>query len=299
MDFVVGTESGLFRVGDDGSRQLLLVGAIKHVVASDEGCVALRTDNTLWNVDEDGAQEFDTFGTIAPTCVLLDDDDVWLGTEGAHLIVLRGGEAVRITSFDEAKGRDTWHTPSGGPPAVRSLDIDDDGTLYASVHVGGILRSTDEGKTWEPTIDIALDVHQVSRVPEYPETAVAACAQGRALTIDSGTTWEVDHEGLHATYCRAVAVAGDYVILSASDGPDRARSGLYRRALDGTVFTRCRNGLPNEWLEKNIETHCLAAWDELAVAGMPGGNVYMSTDAGEHWRHLAAALPEITSVAIL
>lgn len=234
MDFVVGTESGLFRIGDDGSRQLLLVGAIKHVVASDEGCVALRTDKTLWNVDEDGAQEFDTFGAIAPTCVLLNDDDVWLGTEGAHLIVLRGGEAIRVKSFDEVPGRDTWSTPSGEPPAVRSLDVDDDGTLYANVHVGGILRSLDNGETWQPTIDPATDVHQVSSVPEYPETAVAACAQGLAITIDSGATWEVDNEGLHATYCRAVAVAGDYVLLSASDGPDGSRSGLYRRALDGS-----------------------------------------------------------------
>lgn len=299
MDFVVGTESGLFRVGDDGSRQLLLVGAIKHVVASDEGCVALRTDNTLWNVDEDGAQEFDEFGTLVPTCVLLNDDDVWLGTEGAHLIVLRGGEAVRVKSFDDVPGRETWHTPMGLPPSVRSLDVDDAGTLYVNVHVGGILRSLDNGETWEPTIGIGADVHQVSSVPEYPETAVAACAQGLAITIDSGATWEIDNEGLHATYCRAVAVSGDYVIISASDGPSGSRTGLYYRALDGTVFGRCRTGLPNEWFEQNIDTHCIAAWDEVAVAGLPGGNVYMSTDSGESWRHIVATLPEITSVAIL
>jgi photosystem II stability/assembly factor-like uncharacterized protein len=300
MDFLVGTEDGLFRVTDDARTAKLIPGRIRHVVASDEGAVALDAAGTLWNVDEDGALEFDELPTMHATCVLVDGDDVWLGTEGAHLVLLRNGEVQKVEAFDRVAGRDAWTTPWGDPPDVHSIDIDDDGTLYVAVHVGGIVRSSDGGQTWDQTpLDVATDVHQVCTVPDYAQTVIAACAGGMAISIDAGDTWEVDTEGLHATYSRAIAVAGDYVILGASDGSEGGRSGLFRRTLDGTIFSRCRTGLPPEWWSGNIGTHCIAGWDEVVVAGVPDGTVFMSTDSGDRWRQVAAGMPPVTAVAIL
>jgi hypothetical protein len=300
MSFVVATDDGLFHVDEDGTSRRLVKGGFRHAVAADDGAVALAADGTLWNVDDDGAAEFEQLPPTrgAPTCVLVNGDDIWAGTAGAHLLLVREGDLTPVPSFDSIAGRDRWHTPWGGPPDVRSLDVDEDDALFASIHVGGIVRSLDSGETWAPCGEIDWDVHQVVTVPDYAATVLAACAVGMALSTDTGDTWEMESRGLHSPYCRAVAVAGDHVILSASDGPNGGESALYRRALEDSVFDRCRLGLP-EWFLGNIDTHCLAAWDEQVVAAAPGGSLFVSNDVGIRWHELATGLPEPRAVVIL
>ncbi|HEU0130919.1 MAG TPA: hypothetical protein VFQ85_08015 [Mycobacteriales bacterium] len=301
MSFVVATDDGLFFVLEDGTTRRLVEGAFRHAVAADDGVVALAADGTLWNVDEDGGvAEFEELPPTkgAPTCVLVNGADVWAGTAGAHLLLVREGELTPVRAFEEVEGRDRWSTPWGGPPEVRSLDVDEDDTLYASIHVGGMVRSFDAGDTWLPCGEIEWDVHQVLTVPDYAETVVAACGTGMALSTDSGETWEVESRGLHATYSRAVAIAGDFVLLGASSGPDGAEAALYRRRLEDSVFDRCRTGLP-EWFAGNVDTHCLAAWDEQVVVAAPGGSLFVSNDTGLRWHELATNLAEPRAVAIL
>ena len=300
MSFVVATDDGLYYVDEDGGQRRLVEGGFRHVVAADDGAVALAADGTLWTVDDDGAAEFEelppTRGAI--TCVLVNGTDVWAGTAGAHLLLVREGELQPVKAFEEVEGREKWSTPWGGPPDVRSLDVDEDDVLFASVHVGGIVRSLDDGETWLPSGEIEWDVHQVLTVPDYASTVVAACAVGMALSTDAGESWEVESRGLHHPYCRAVAITGDYVILSVSAGPDGAESALYRRALEDSVFDRVRLGLP-EWFAGNVDTHCLAAWDEQVVCAAPGGSLFVSNDAGIRWHELVTGLPEPRAVTIV
>jgi hypothetical protein len=301
MSFLVATDDGLYFIHDDGTSRQLVEGAFRHAVAAEDGAVALAADGTLWNVDEDGlAAEFEELPPTkgAPTCVLVNGADVWTGTTGAHLLLVREGELTPVASFEKVEGRERWHTPWGGPPDVRSIDVDEDDTLYVGIHVGGIARSLDAGETWLPSGDIEWDVHQVLTVPDYAETVVAACAVGMALSTDSGESWEIESRGLHATYCRSVAVAGDFVVLGVSRGADGAEAGLYRRRLEDNVFERCRIGLP-EWFAGNIDTHCLAAWDEVVVVAAPGGSLYVSNDLGVRWHELVTGLAEPRAVAIL
>ena len=96
----------------------------------------------------------------------------------------------------EAPTRAEWHTPWGGPPSVFSMaSLGDD--LFVSVHVGGILRSSDGGQSWEATIDLHEDVHQVVADPEagrsgrQPAPAGsprAPTAVGRGPTTPTGCT---------------------------------------------------------------------------------------------------------------
>ena len=75
-----------------------------------------------------------------------------------------------------SSGRDTWYAGSAivngqrvGPPlGIRSVTATPDGVLLVNVHVGGIVRSSDGGITWQPTIDIDTDVHQVCAHPTDP-----------------------------------------------------------------------------------------------------------------------------------
>lgn len=300
MSFVVATDDGLFHVQDDGQYKRLVEGGFRHAVAAEDGAVALAADGTLWNVDDDGAAEFEQLPPTkgAPTCVLVNGTDVWAGTAGAHLLLVREGELTPVPSFDAVEGRDKWHTPWGGPPDVRSLDVDEDDVLFASIHVGGIARSFDQGETWLPSGEIDWDVHQVVTVPEYASTVLASCAVGMALSTDAGETWEIEDRGLHATYSRTLAVAGDHVILAVSQGPGGEQACLYRRALEDSVFDRCRVGLP-DWFATNIDTYCLTAWEEQVVAAAPGGSLFVSNDVGMRWHEMALGLPEPRAVVIV
>jgi hypothetical protein len=219
------------------------------------------------------------------------------GTSQAHLfrVVPPPTPLETVTGFDEVVGRDGWYTPWGGPPATRSISEDDD-AVYVNVHVGGIVRSRDEGRSWEPTIDIDADVHKVWA---GQPGVFAACALGLAVSRDGGETWSIDDEDLHSTYCRGVTVCGETVLVSASNGPRGGRAAVYRRAAGGDgPLERCRTGLP-EWFDGNIDSAWLDATLELAAFGTSDGRVFASADEGSTWDEVAADLPSIGAVLVM
>src|SRR5439155_24761820 len=118
---------------------------------------------------------------------------------------------------------------------------------HVNVHVGGIPRSRDGGATWEPTIDVDADVHQVLTHPQDANLILAAAAVGLCVSRDGGDTYRFVTDGLHSSYARAGAIAGDTVLLSACDGPHGGNAAVYRAplALD-RAFEKCERGLP-EW----------------------------------------------------
>jgi hypothetical protein len=115
---------------------------------------------------------------------------------------------------------------------------------------------------------------------------------------DAGATWTVHTDGLHASYCRAVATAGDVMFVSASTGPFADEAAVYRRAIDGEApLERCGDGLP-DWQPHNIDTGCLDTDGARVAFGGADGVVYGSEDAGGTWRVLAEGLPPVSAVAI-
>lgn len=225
---------------------------------------------------------------VRATCLEVAPHGVFLGTEGASLLRRDDEGFARVAGFDEAPGRDGWYTPWGGPPDTRSLAVTGDGTLLVNVHVGGILRSEDGGATWEPTIDLHEDVHQVVTVPGTP-TAVAATGTGFATSRDGGRTWDLDDEGLHASYLRGVAVTGDAAVVSASRGPGGGDPVLYRRPLSGGSFERVDAGLPD--LGGNVDTGWLVADGDVVAVALADGSVHRSADGGRTFDCVAEALP--------
>jgi hypothetical protein len=222
---------------------------------------------------------------------------ILVGTSRARLVRVTGvNESGFIESFDHAPGRDGWYTPWGGPPDTRSISEDGE-RVYVNVHVGGILRSRDEGATWEPTIDIHADVHQVATAGGR---VFAAGAHGLSISGDGGDSWQLHAAGLHSPYCRAVAVCGPRVLLSASSGPSAGQAALYSSTLDGDRFERCREGLP-DWFAGNIDSLCLDALPEgeLAAFGTEAGVLNVSTDQGRSWTMVAEGLGQITRVLTL
>jgi hypothetical protein len=222
---------------------------------------------------------------------------ILVGTSRARLFRIGADQKVEaVTGFDEAPGREEWHTPWGAPADTRSITENND-TVFVNVHVGGVLRSRDEGRTWQPTIDIHADVH---RVVTGNGRVYAAGAAGLSVSDDGGDTWRLEASGLHAAYCRSVAVCGEHLLLSASEGPNGRRAALYRTDAAAQHFERCRDGLP-EWFDGNLDSLCVDALPggELAAFGTETGDVYASNDQGASWSRLAHGLGAIRCVLVL
>jgi hypothetical protein len=292
---LIGTSVGLFELDGDqpsdpgfGEREVT-------ALAVDAGVTwAVADSRSLMRRDGSGAwEEIARSEDLEITCLVVTPTDLFVGTDEARVLRLRDGDLVGVEAFDRVEGREKWYTPWGGPPAVRSLAVDLAGRIHANVHVGGIPRSMDGGAIWEPTIDIDADVHQVIAHPTDPDVVLAAGAVGLALSEDGGASWRVERDGLRSTYARAVAVAGDSIMVSASDGHRGGHAAIHRTTLGPNPrLEKCTQGLP-EWFDGNIDTGWLAASGSDAAFATSDGRVFASDDAGASWRQATAGLPRV------
>ena len=234
---------------------------------------------------------------------------VYVGTDDARVLrVSAAGEIEQLRGFDGVAGRDTWYAGSAvingkrvGPPlGIRSITATSDGAvLLANVHVGGIPRSVDGGVTWQPTIAIDSDVHEVRAHPNRPGIVAAATAIGLSTSNDGGATWEVEKAGLHATHCSAVVFAGDDILVSAAAGPFAPQGAIYRRGFDEHgPLVKVAGGLL-AWLDRKTDTRCIAAHGSAVAVADMGGNLYVSADTGRTWSRRADGIPTPSSVLIV
>jgi hypothetical protein len=298
---LVATDEGLHVIdGQGATRADHLAGRRVLALAIDnESAWALVDGRELWR-SSDGLRW--SMVANAPrrngTCLAPTPAGLLVGTARAHLLRLAEDRLVPVPSFDEAEGREAWYTPWGAPADVRSISAGADAAIYVNVHVGGVLRSTDGVGAWRPTLDIEEDVHQVLAPPDRHGVVLVAAHAGFGVSHDGGDTWEWDNDGLHAHYCRAVALAADTVFLSASTGHHGRRAAVYRRrslGRDGR-FERCEAGLP-AWFSDNVDTGCLAAVGPTAAIGTEDGCVFVSRDRGENWDTAAKGLAPVRAVA--
>lgn len=287
---VVATREGLF--ASDSQDPVAFDGReVNHLARASTGALWAVVERTqLWTSSPEWEQVTTAQG-LTLNCILPLADDVLVGASEAHLLRLVDGGLKVVDGIERAEGREQWYTPWGGPPDVRSLAAEDG--VYANVHVGGILRSDEDG-TWRQLIDIDSDVHEVRAMPGG--LVLAATARGLAVSRDSGNSWEFVEAGLHATYCRAVTDCDGVVLVSASVGPYGGRAALYRGALDAaTPLEKCSAGLP-EWFGDNINTGCLAGSKGDVAFGTSDGRVFFSENCGDDWRELASGLPEVLNL---
>jgi hypothetical protein len=318
MRILIGTGDGLYEVagpgGHDGGDGLGRPGpdrpdspdgpahhpgrSITALGSAGPDVLAIIDEGELWRGSASGWARVGSVDGLRGNCMADTRAGIVVGTSEAHVYRAATDSSLLepVGSFDGVDGRDRWYTPWGGPPDVRTLSEDSD-TVYANVHVGGIVRTADRGATWEPTIDIDSDVH---RVWASDQGVFAACAWGMAASMDRGDRWEFRTDGLHATYCRAVALCGDVLLVSASNGPRGGRSALYRTGREGGAFERCSVGLPG-WFGGNIDSLCLDAVPDRGVAafGTAEGSVFVSADEGASWDEAASGLPSVRCLQLM
>lgn len=286
MALLIGTNSGATNL----NREHLIEGArVNHIITTPRGWWAV---DSTGRIHRDGAVVAKMPQEVVAHCIQPTDQTTWIGADRARLFGLDSEGLTEDEFFANAPGRESWYTPWGAPADLRSMAVDADHTLYVNVHVGGVVRYDNTGVA--PTIDIDTDVHQVATHPTLKGAVFAACAYGLAVS-HNGHDFEIRSEGLHARYCRAVAVLEDLVLVSASTGPRTNRARLYRGDLWSGGFEPLTNGLP-EWFDSNLNTHCLVARDDALYAGL-GDTVWRSDDEGDTWDVAISGLDSITCLA--
>ncbi|MFQ5553410.1 MAG: WD40/YVTN/BNR-like repeat-containing protein, partial [Thermoplasmata archaeon] len=184
------------------------------------------------------------------------------------------------------------------PPAVRSLAVSAEGTLYADIHVGWIVRSRDGGDAWESLRNgLNKDVHMVGVHPTQPPIVFAATAAGFHFSADHGDSFDRRVQGMPHHYQRSCAVFPDqdtYLVSTAlHDGGEAAQ--LYRSEDEGENWIRVV-GLPDV-LNRNIDTHQIAVLDGgRAFVVVNDQDLYGSEDGGATWVRVAENLPRIWSL---
>ncbi len=301
---------GLFAVTGDGLTQEIAGQPVRGLAPDGHGgALAIVGPHSLRRRGPSGEWKTIAASEFELSCCVAVRDAIYVGTDDARMLRLSlgGGVLDPLDGFDNVAGREAWFAGFAivngqrlGPPlGIRSVAANSNGTvLFANVHVGGIPRSLDGGRTWQPTMDIHSDVHEVRAHQTDPDIVAAAAAVGLCISRDAGATWTIEREGLHASHCYAVAFSGDDIIFSAAADPFAAEGRIYRRPLkpDGCLVP-VEGGMP-PWTEGKVDTGCIAAnGSSIAVADRVG-NLYVSDDFGRAWSCRSSRLTTPSGVLI-
>ena len=176
------------------------------------------------------------------SCCVAVGDGIYVGTDDAHVLRIgANGKLEPLAGLDEIPGRDSWYARTAlidgqlvGPPlGIRSMTATcDDAVLLVNVHVAGIPRSSDGGVTWQPTIAIEHDVHQVCAHPARPDIVVASgseCSRQRGCRRQASSRTDRPYSRAHfSTHSRASAEhhcsPRASIVEELTSGPSASRS---------------------------------------------------------------------------
>jgi hypothetical protein len=300
MSVLVTTGDGYHIFSSSGKHLTSLEGhRVENFTPGPDGTyLAVIDEREIWSHGRDGEWTPLAKSEASLTAVVAAGDAVFAGTRDARVLRLTAsGTLEALDAFETIAGRDEWHAV-GPPLSVRTMTASaDGGVVLVNVHVGGIPRSVDGGATWHPTIEVDDDVHQVLAHPTRPEVAVAAASVGLCRSRDGGATWTSTTEGMGMSYARGVAIIGDEVAVTVSDGPWSERASVYRASVDGGPVRRVTGGLP-EHLHGNIDSRCIASDGKVVALADGAGDVWRSAEGFEGFERIAEGLDSVTGVAI-
>jgi hypothetical protein len=298
---LVATGNGccVFSGDSDGTVELpgRFVWAIAHDIGG--GCLAIVDETDIWRRSDSGDWSPVATADVALASIASVNGKIFAGSmeEAVMVSITSSNDVEHLTGFDHVPGRSEW-IAHGPPLHVRSVTATaDGGAILAAIHVGGIPRSTDGGKTWAPTIPIEFDVHEVRAHPSSPIVAAAA-AVGLCVSKDEGRNWTVIADGLELTNSLAVAVLPDEVLFSIQDGPFADRSQIWRWPINGQRVEQVRQGLP-PWLKGKVDTGHIAAHNGQATLVDGGGDLWLSRVGSTGWDRIATGLQHAFGVQIL
>ena len=241
---------------------------------------------------------------VSPT-----DGAVYAGTEPSALFVSRDGGASwrELEGMRNLPSTSTWSfPPRPWTSHVRAIALShaDPNLVVAGIELGGVVRSTDGGETWQDQRPGAqADCHSLAAHPNVPELLYEAGGGGFAQSRDFGDSWESADEGMGLHYVWGLAVDAEdpeLVYASAAFGPARAHGS---GPSDAAIYRRAEGGRWESVLEGMAAfPYALCSDPETPgalYAGLGDGTILHSADAGEGWEevaHVPAGLQALAAV---
>jgi hypothetical protein len=223
------------------------------------------------------------------------DGAIYAGTEPSRLFRSDddGASWRELTGLLELPSRPTWRFPPRPwtshvrwiAPSPHDADL-----LLVGIELGGLMRSTDGGESWQDHRPGARrDVHSLTWHPRVKGRAYEAGGGGTAWSDDAGETWHPADDGRDRHYTWSVAVDPqdpDCWYVSASTGPFAAHGGrdpearIYARAA-GDPWRVLGGGLPEPL---PAMPYALVAANGRLFAALADGQVWEGVAGGDRWR---------------
>jgi photosystem II stability/assembly factor-like uncharacterized protein len=268
----------------------------------------------IWRSDDGGATwrdlglpEADVFSVAISAA----DGAIYAGCEPSRLFRSRdGGESWEtLDALLDLPSRPTWSfPPRPWTSHVRWIapSPHDGDLLLVGIELGGLMRTTDGGRTWQDHRPGAQpDVHAIAWHPAVGDRAYEAGGGGAAFSLDGGDTWRPADDGRDRNYTWALAVDPrdpDCWFVSAAPGPfdahsdDRhAQAFLYRRRGDDP-WEALDGGLPQPL---DAMPYALRFVGDRLLVGLRDGRLYASSDAGDSWVEQVLEGDAVSSITAL
>lgn len=199
-----------------------------------------------------------------------------------------------------------WITPHPEDPDL----------IFVGVELGGVMRSTDGGRTWEDRKPGSqFDCHSMAIPAAAPDRLYEAAGGGVAISLDRGETWQAADEGMDRHYAWAVAVDPvdpDLCYVSASTGARAAHNQhgdsqavLYRtddanswRPVGPEAGAQPEAPLHHPNREMPYALATLPGWPNGLIVGMRNGTVLISHDRGDTLIPLDTEIPGILTMSV-
>jgi photosystem II stability/assembly factor-like uncharacterized protein len=267
-------------------------------------------EGRTWEPRDHGLTEHDVYSLACSR--LPEGTRIFAGTEPAHLFQSEDlgrhwAELPALRSGDTSR----WSFPA--PPHVAhtkhiAVHPHDPQTMFVGIEQGGLLKTTDAGRTFQVISGTDDDVHRTVINPRNPDEMFVTTGIGMYVTVDGGKTWEQRTDQQHEI--------GGYpdllvhhpqrpelmFVASAEKGPGTwfrehyAGSRISRSADGGRTWQAVRHGFPDRPLRTAFEAMCLEDWGaSFSLFGATAtGEVWCSDDGGEHWSEVLSGLAPIS-----
>lgn len=255
---------------------------------------------------------------------LSDPDVVFAGVEDAALFrSTDGGKSWQeLAALREQQG-EKW-TPGAGGMGLHTILLDpaNPNRIYVAISAAGAFRTDDGGLNWkpinkgltskympDPNAEVGFCVHRLAMNPKRPDVLFMQLHWNVLRTDNAGDLWQLVSGNLPTDFGFPIEVHAHepntvYVVPIKSDSEHYVSEGklrVYRSRTGGNEWEPLTNGLPQSDCYVNVLRDAMAV-DRLESCGVyvgtTGGQVYCSSDSGDHWAPIVRDLPAVYSVEV-
>jgi photosystem II stability/assembly factor-like uncharacterized protein len=254
-----------------------------------------------------------------------DPDTVYAGVEDAALFrSTDGAQNWEELSGLRGHGSGPQWQPGAGGMCLHSIILDPKNRerIFIAISAAGAFRTDDAGKTWQPinrglysqyipdpTADVGHCVHHIAMHGARPKVLFMQKHWDVMRTDDAGDSWREISGNLPTDFGFVIDIHAHepdtiYVVPIKSDSehfPLDGKLRVYRSKSGGNEWEELSKGLPERDCYVNVLRDAMSV-DKLDSCGVyfgtTGGQVYVSSNAGDSWTPIVRDLPAVLSVEV-